>query len=386
MPWQHRSIDTVHQEHTQVTVHNVFCLNEETGEIKVVGAHRTQETITSSESQIYDPALDRVFPVRKPGNPSEVHDDYAHDQNARRCHPKVRVESATITNKDFSDLWTWVEFANPARVATGAHQEALKWQIRDRLETSCVDELRCMVEGKAPPSQDFLECIRVEERHCISAAEKRQLPGQRGVTLSPAGRAYPPTVDRGRLLCLFAGSKVNNLRDEQAYLDAFGPDAGANIHNYAAKTKKTGRRKKGDRRNVMYVSVGGGNIGQYANTTVAPSDKDSSTLVIDPYRVNASLFRVTFRLFNKHGRPATEDIIALALHRPLGPDEQIRLNYGPKYTLENKLPALSNPTPARPLKREAPDSGESGRRPRGGSVGLTDTSYGTRPSSPRSRR
>jgi len=282
--------------------------------------------IVARAKQVYDPQWDKLFPIRSPEDPSKIHEDYADASNPRRCDSKVKLHSAHFTLEELDKLWKQMCYSNPKMQGKPTKKVFLS-MFRQNLERACCEELKATLRGLAPPSQALLNVVEIQPHHCSTPGEEEALKGQYGVVLSEQGLENQPTLARGRILCLFAGARIATDKEATAYAAEYGHDS---LHDYGAVAKKFGTTVP-----ITYGAYGGGNVAQYFNSAFVASKKNEH-LVRDPEGLNASMHRVTFELTNARKEQVSETMLVCVLHRPLKEEEQIRLDYGTKYTIELK--------------------------------------------------
>jgi hypothetical protein len=303
-------------------------------------------TFVVDHPQEYSRSLERVFPVRSPSNPSQVHELYADPTNktGATCEPgptagtgvKLIDKSVQIPKGQLETLFGILRRQFPdspyARDRAGfAHA----------LEQSVERELKATINGDDPPSTRAAEVRRIKPGEC--AAGEQALAGQWGVFMLNLEPAQQPHIGNGQVLCFFAGAKViqpmgarrgAEWQGEAEYEQALGDNAGRYSEEYGSVVDSRGG---GQVDRIHWKPVGGGNMAQYINTAVMPgSGRHAGKLVSDPEGCHAMLARVNFRMRDRHGQEQRESMNMVVLTKPVPPGGQIRLYYGPDYELQGQ--------------------------------------------------
>lgn len=350
-------INTVQVRHTPVTVYPMIDLTAEGGaEIGVMNVLRVPDTKQAklvTGKQIYDPALDRRFPIRDPNNPALVHPAYAHPNDPTRCAEQVRLQDVIFQKNaskrtkwgnrsqmpglDESTLWNMLNqhFGKDHPYQKGAGRNMKKMFI-EALRGSCREEMEATINGKEPPSSASVEVVAVTAKHCDNPEEARALQGQYGGILKSNDEKKQPSLRNGRIVCLLAGARLETEEDRAAYFAHLGKELGEQAHHdYSAQVRKYGSKQR-----VDWAPYGGGNMCQYFNSAFGADGKVATK------QCNACFLPVTFKLHDREGQERLETMMAVILYQSLKQDHQIRLNYGRKYALPQEEPA--------PMEAEAP--------------------------------
>lgn len=273
----------------------------------------------STRAQEYNRELEKVFPIRDPANPELVHPKYASSINPAVCGSRVKIDKVTISKSQIDQLWSQT---NLREVVPEREQLSYKEKLKTNLETACLDDLRATSRGHVPPSAADTKVIRLESRHCLPH-EASALTGQYGVVLSARGQDNQPLVKDGRVLGIFGGARLVTAQDHEAYERSLGDLADKS----AAYEAVQGR--------VHWAPYGAGNRAQYANSAFKNMGDES---IVDTTQTNTAFIEIEITLTDRDGQKQKEKMYACGLLRSLGPDEQVRLDYGPEYRLKHAPP------------------------------------------------
>ena len=342
-------INTVQALHTPVTVYPMIDLTDQNGtaiEMSVLRVRHTDQAQLVTGKQTYDAALDRMFPIRDPANPAQVHPDYADADKPMQCAEGVRLlgvqflKNGAKTTKfssrpkmremDEKALWDMLhthfgsDHLYPSRRGFNAKKTFI-----DALLASCRQEMQACIKGEAPPSVQRVQVVEVTAEHCDSPTEAGALQGQYGGVLVDYAKEQQPSLRNGRIVCLFAGAPLSTEEARDAYFAQLGQEVADQAqHDYSARVRQHGTRKK----HVDWAPYGGGNMAQYFNSSFNTDGE------VDPERCNACFMPVTFKLQDKEGKERTETMLAVIQYRPIEPGKQIKLDYGEKYKLAQEAP------------------------------------------------
>lgn len=314
-------IDTTRTRYVTTTRHTVTDLTPEDGSIARLTLLQ-QEEILVRGNQVYNDSLERVFAIRDPRHPGQVHPAYADPADARHCSAAVRVREVSFFTSsrapvNESTLWDFLKEGFPG------HSFADQARLIAALKTSIQQEITATLRGEAPPSCASVTVVRMEAAHCDSEQESQALSGQYGALLKDYAAQSQPSLGNGRIVCLFAGARLQSGQDLAAYQFAFGETA---LYSYGAQA----RQFKGTS-NVQLAPYGGGNMAQYLNSTFEADLKGD--LRVDTKRVNCVLFPVQIDLSDKDGQPRSESMLAVIQVQPVAQGKQLKLDYGPDYIL-----------------------------------------------------
>ena len=351
-------INTAQAWHTPVTVYPMIDLTDESGSaigMSVWRVRHTEQTQLFTGKQIYHSALDQMFPIRDPANPARVHPNYADPADPTRCAGMVRLESVHFLKSgakstkfstrpiaramDENTLWKMLKDKfgsdHPYQNRSGFNGKKM---FLDALLTSCRQELEACITGKQPPpSVHRVQVVEVTAEQCDSPDEARALQGQYGGVLKDYAEDQQPSLRNGRIVCLFAGARLETEEERDAYFAQLGQEvANRAQHDYSARVRKHGTQKK----HVDWAPYGGGNMAQYFNSSFNAEGE------VDPQGCNACFMPVTFKLRDKDGNKRTETMLAVIQYRTIEQDKQIKLDYGEKYKLAQEASA--------PMEAEAP--------------------------------
>ena len=322
-------INTAQISHVPTTSYALIDLSDEGGPaMQVFTVRHTSEMIVSSGKQLYEPALDKLFPIRDPAHPEHVHPDYADPDDPSRCSPKVVIQginfyktSGNAINEN--NLWQYAK----------AHFKDLPFKRKtlfiEALKRSCHEELTATMKGGEPPSSRQVKIEEItQESQCDSPEEFKALENQYGGFLRDYEPSKQPSLRNGKIVCMFAGARLTSDEDDQQYMRLFGSEFSSRVlKDYAANTKKYGERDQ-----VTWAPYGGGNMGQYFNSSFKPDAEGK--LVVDAAQANAFFCPVMLDLTDHHGNARKESMLLVVQHRPIAEGKQIKLNYGDSYTLE----------------------------------------------------
>jgi len=338
-------INTVQALHTPVTLYPMVDLTMEQepdiGVMDLYRVHHTNDASLVTGKQNYDPKLDWVFPIRDPANPTRVHPDYADPVDPARCATSVGLNSVQffkggtkktkwgtrlpVTEMTEDRLWRMLKthFPNDHLYNNGADKD-MKEVFIESLKRACRQELEACIKGEAPPSSENVKVVPVTAEQCDNPDEARALAGQYGGVLTSYDKNKQPNLRNGRIVCLFAGARLETDEERDAYFGTLGPELAkqAQLH-YSVGVKKYGTKKK----RVDWAPYGGGNMGQYFNSSFKPDGK------VDPAQCNACFMPVTFELTTRDGSKRRETMMAVIQYREIEKGKQIKLDYGDEYRL-----------------------------------------------------
>jgi len=183
-----------------------------------------------------------------------------------------------------------------------------------------------------------------EENQCDSPEEFAALHNQYGGFLTDYAPSSQPSLRNARIVCLFAGARLASDEDDQHYLAQFGQRFGQQaLQDYAANARQYGKQGQ-----VTWAPYGGGNMGQYLNSSFKPGN--AGKLQVDADKTNAFLCPVIVELTDRQGQARKESMLMVIQDRPLIEGKQIKLDYGDNYMLDAKKSEL--PMPSHPVKQE----------------------------------
>ena len=338
-------INTVQARHTPVTRYPMIDLTAEGGDhigvMTVFNVRHTQEAALVTGKQTYHPELDQRFPIRDPANPTLVHPDYADPADPTRCAKEVRLQHVQFL-KGGGKKTKWGSKSK----ATGINEEAL-WRMLTThfgkehlyqarrganmkkmfiasLLRSCEQELQACIAGTEPPSARSVKVTPVTADQCDSPEEAQALAGQYGGILQDYAKDKQPSLRNGRIVCLFAGARLETEAERTAYFGQLGAEVASQAqHDYSATVRKHGTKKM-----VDWAPYGGGNMAQYLNSSFQADG------TVDQERCNACFVPVTFELTKRDGETKRETMMAVIQFREIEQGKQIKLDYGAKYRLE----------------------------------------------------
>jgi len=286
-----------------------------------------------------DAALHSVFPIRDPARPDWVHPDYAHDRDRRHCHPRVRLVGVRVSNKTCENILSNMgPFLSDSKKR---YWDRHRLELADALAEAGSEDVLASLEGRDPPSKEFIKVVPVTRAHCASEAEAAALAGQSGAI----AQGTPESPFYG----WFAGAKLVSEADFAAYEAYFGaPFAQRILDGFSAEIPRSGTQPR-----TVFAPFATGADQQYCNSRYLPSG------VVDKKRVNASLQVGTLTLLNKWGEQVTERLYMVVSHYPLTPGTPILLDYGPRHRFQ-----LSEPERPLSIKREDPDPSMPGPQQR----------------------
>ena len=349
-------INTVQARHTPVTRYPMVDLTAEGGDhigvMTVFNVRHAQEAALVTGKQTYHPELDQRFPIRDPANPTLVHPDYADPADPTRCAKEVRLQhvqflkgggkktkwgsksKATGINED--ELWrmltTFFGKEHSYQARRGAN---MKKMFIESLMHSCEQELQACITGTEPPSARSVKVTPVTANQCDSPEEAQALAGQYGGILQDYAKDKQPSLRNGRIVCLFAGARLETEAERTAYFGQLGAEVASQAqHDYSATVRKHGTKKM-----VDWAPYGGGNMAQYLNSSFQADG------TVDQERCNACFVPVTFALTKRDGETKRETMMAVIQFREIEEGKQIKLDYGAKYRLE---PSGTAPMEAEP--------------------------------------
>lgn len=343
-------LNTAQLRHVPTTSYAMIDLTTPGGPAQTVFTVRhPDEAIVSTSRQTYDPALEQVFPIRSPAHPERVHPAYAAPGDPRRCAPQVTLQGihfykggASLTE---TTLWQLAR----------QHFPNLPFQNKDEfitaLKRSCKEELTATMQGRPPPSAQQVRIAAISaSSQCDSPEEFAALQNQYGGFLTDYAPARQPSLGNGRVVCLFAGARLASDEDDQHYLEQFGQRFGLQaLQDYAANIQQYGSRKQ---ELVTWAPYGGGNMGQYFNSSFKPGEQGK--LQVDTDKTNALLCPVMVDLTDRHGQARRESMMMVLQNRPIAAGKQIKLDYGSQYTLEAQPPPSRTSQPV--VKQEIVDA------------------------------
>jgi hypothetical protein len=288
--------------------------------------------------QVYTPELEKVFPIRDPANPEHVHPAYADpdDKTGSRCAPGVKIRDNGVKfykshRHEINEGTLW----NYAKTNFDTKLYKDKTMFINALTNSCREELQATIDQRNPPSCDKVEIIRLEERHCDNPREAKALKGKYGGVLKNYAPASQPSLRNAKIVCLFAACKLDSDKADDDYFGVFGERLGLQLAaDYGANMRPRGESMNNQ---MTWTPYGGGNMGQYFNSSFLPGEGD--TLVSSEEACNARFVPVTFELINAKGQPTEETMLAIVQYRPVADGKQLKLYYGPDYTLTDAAPA-----------------------------------------------
>ena len=349
-------LNTVHALHTPVTLYPLIDLTMPQGpDIGVMDLYRVRhadEAALVTGRQTYDAHLEQVFPIRDPAHPAQVHPDYADPDDPKRCARNVNIQDVQLlknskkktpwgskrlaTDMTEKTLWQMLNkhFGNDHPYRKQRGQDMQKMFI-EALKRACQQELQACIAGKTPPSVGSVRVVPVSPEQCDSPQEAQALAGQYGAVLTSYERDRQPSLRNGRIVCLFAGARLETEEERAAYFGLLGEElANQAQHDYSAQVRKRGTNKR-----VDWAPYGGGNMGQYFNSSF---DADGR---VDQEQCNACFMPVTFELTARDGGKRQETMMAVIQYREIAEGKQIKLDYGDKYRLQ--------PAAAQPLEMDA---------------------------------
>jgi|GEM_PF-6933940 len=322
-------INTAQMRHVPTTSYVLVDLNAEDGSAmqQAFTVRHTNETIISSGNQTYDPVMDKLFPIRDPAHPERIHPDYADPDDPNRCSPNVKIKgihfyksNSSVINEEA--LWRFMKNFED-------HPFKKKAEFIEAITASCLAELEAMRQGQEPPSSRYVKIEEItQESQCDSQEEFKALKNQYGGFLKDYAPSKQPSLGNGKIVCLLAGAKLASIEEDQQYMTSFGTEFRSRIlRDYGANVKKYGKREQ-----VAWMPYGGGNMGQYFNSSFKPDAKGK--LVVDTEQVNAFFCPVMLDLTDRNGIARKESMLAVVQHRPIVEGKQIKIDYGNKYTLD----------------------------------------------------
>ena len=346
-------INTVQALHTPVTLYPMVDLTMEQepdiGVMDLYRVHHANEASLVTGKQDYDPKLDWIFPIRDPANPARIHPDYADPGDPTRCATNVGINSVQffkggtkktkwgtrlpVTEMTEDRLWQMLKthFGNDHLYSNGPDKD-MKDEFIESLKHACRQELEACIKGEAqPPSSESVKVVPVAAEQCDNLDEAHALAGQYGGVLASYDKNKQPNLRNGRIVCLFAGARLETNEERDAYFGTLGPELAkqAQLH-YSVGVRKHGTKKK----RVDWAPYGGGNMGQYFNSSFKPDGK------VDPAQCNARFMPVTFELTTRNGSKRRETMMAVIQYREIAEGKQIKLDYGEEYQLH---PSEANP-------------------------------------------
>jgi len=312
----------------------------------VFTVRHADEAIVSTGKQTYDPALDKVFPIRAPAHPDQVHPDYADPDDPGRCAPQVALKGIHFykSGASLSEQTLWqrakTNFKNDFPYKT-------RKLFIEALKRSCEEELKATMQGRQPPSSRAVRIdLITEENQCDSPEEFAALHNQYGGFLTDYASSSQPSLRNARIVCLFAGSRLASEEDSRQYLDQLGAEFGWQaLQEYAANARQYGKQGQ-----LAWAPYGGGNMGQYFNSSFQPGNEGK--LQVDADRTNAFLCPVMVELTDRHGQARKESMLMVIQDRPIAQGKQIKLDYGDNYVLDAKK--SEPPMPSHAVKQEIP--------------------------------
>ena len=339
-------INTVQARHTPVTRYPMIDLTAEGGDpigvMTVFNVHHMQEAALVTGKQTYHRELDQRFPIRDPANPTLVHPDYADPADPTRCAEKVSLQNAYFlkggrkpptkwgskskaTGNNEDELWRLLttNFGkdHPYQARRGT---SMKKMFIASLLRSCEQELQACIAGTEPPSARRVKVMPVTAEQCDSPEEAQALAGQYGGILQDYAKDKQPSLRNGRIVCLFAGARLETEAERTAYFGQLGAEVASQAqHDYSATVRKHGTKKM-----VDWAPYGGGNMAQYLNSSFQADG------TVDQERCNACFVPVTFDLTKRDGETKRETMLAVIQFREIEEGKQIKLDYGAKYRLE----------------------------------------------------
>ena len=321
-------INTAQMSHVPTTSYARINLTAEDGSaMQVFTVRHTSETIISSGKQTYDPALDKLFPIRDPAHPERIHPDYIDPDEPSRCSPNVEIKGIHFYKSNSSvineaALWRFVKNFK-------GHPFKSKDELIKAITASCHEELEAMIKGEEPPSSRHVKIEELtQESQCDSPEEFKALKNQYGGFLKDYTPSNQPSLGNGKIVCLLAGARLASIEEDRQYMTSFGSEFRSRIlRDYGANIKKFGKREQ-----MTWVPYGGGNMGQYFNSSFKPDTEGK--LVVDTEQVNAFFCPVILDLTDRNGTARKESMYVVVQHRPIAEGRQIKIDYGNKYTLD----------------------------------------------------
>jgi len=350
-------LNTAQLHHVPTTSYAMIDLTAGDGSTQTVFTVRhADEAIVSTGKQTYDPTLDKIFPIRAPAHPDQVHPDYADPDDPSRCAPQVALKGIHFykggTSLSEQTLWQRAKtnFKNDFPYQS-------KKLFIEALKRSCEEELKATMQGRQPPSSRHVRIdLITEENQCDSPEEFTALHNQYGGFLTDYAPSSQPSLRNARIVCLFAGSRLSSHEDDQHYFAQFGQRFGQQaLQDYAANVQQYGKQSQ-----LTWAPYGGGNMGQYFNSTFKPGSEGK--LQVDVDKTNALLCPVIVELTDRHGKARKESMLMIIQDRPIVEGKQIKLDYGNDYVLDAKKAAP--PMSSHPVKQEIPE----GQAEAGGSM------------------
>lgn len=324
-------IDTTRARYVTQSNFVMFDLTNEDQVVECSAVLRDELLVTGA--QIYDPELDKIFPVRDPGNPSHVHPNYRSDEDPRTCSPSVQIHDVSFFKKSKYDVnestlwWLLTNFFPDHPFKTqNAFIAALKASIRR--------EIGAMLRNEAPPSSQRVSVVKLNAEHCDDDEEAKFLVGQYGVVPADYRPTGQPSIGNGDIVCIFAAAKLTSDEDEKLYQSSFPASA---LPSYGANSSKfTGTSS------TFWAPYGGGNVAQYLNSSFVTAADGSLKVAAD--KTNTLLFPVKMTFTDRQGKNRSESMLVLLQIKPVADGKQLKLDYGSDYVLTPKeKPAIPSP-------------------------------------------
>lgn len=290
------------------------------GSSAAAGASASQDdVILMSHAQIHDPALNCIFPIRDPADPTKVHPDYADPTDPTRCAGGVEIKEAKFGNCARERLW---QLAN-ADPEFDVSQYGTKTDYLKALRGSAVDAIAATMRGEVPPASRRLKVVRLERHHCETDQEADALEGQFGVVMEDEDPERQPLLRHAAVAGLYAGCRLDSDAARASYAGIFGEELTGRVLGEYALDGENGK--------TTWAPYGGGNDMQFINSAFKP--EDGGPMRVDEERVHGCFDFVRVRFIDRDGRERREEIPIVVQYRPVPSGKQFLVNYGPDYTL-----------------------------------------------------
>lgn len=293
-------------------------------------------------AQVYERDLEKIFPIRSPGNPSHVHERYVDPQNPRGCAPGVQVLKVELEPKTKDMLI--------GKLRRNFHDyDITRQNLVSQLIKSCKADFEATLQGNTPPSAARAKVVKLSAAQCLPGEEA--LHGQYGVVPMAYMARAQPSIKNGHIVCIYAGAKVV---EPPLSVDERGPDWPLYEKALGAQAERLGHEYGTTINRVIdgvdevhsFLPYGGGNMGQFMNTVLAPGKgHQDGKLVSDEHNCNALLMPLKVRMLDKDGVEHDEKLYAVVQHKPIEQGGQIRLYYGPEYEMADNPVALDGREP-----------------------------------------
>ena len=287
--------------------------------------------IENHRQQIYDRDLEKRFPIRDPANPEHVHPLYAHPDDPTRAAPQVAIEDVLLYKATLSQISEGTFWQHAQNDKTPYPTKALYIAA---LKRSIMAEVQATIEGREPPSCKSIVIQSIDHPdQCDGLEEYQATKGQYGAFLTNYAKDQQPTLRNARIGCLFAGAKLASDADDVAYLNRTGSEFGLRmLSEYAANRNVYGKKE-----HITWAPHGGGNMGQYFNTSFKKKTIDGEDfLVCDEEKVTAMLAPITLTLTDKEGMERAESMLGIFLTKTIEEGKQPKLDYGADYKIRCK--------------------------------------------------